>query len=361
MARVLFVSYTAEWTGPTKSLLLLLQHVRERFAVAVLTSEEGPFVDALRAEGIPVHVLRSLSKRSIPAMNGLIRREGFDLVYGNNHSGSSENAFIAAKIAGRPFVCHLRGLGDLREAREHLFLRFVDAIVAVSDACALSYRGRIPAEKVHVVHNGLDPSPFQGPVDGAREHLLEVTGLPEDATILVYVAHVRPLKGQDYCIRALARLAQDRPSARLVLIGALRDRGYLGLLQELIDHLDLGGHVTMLGYREDVPLLLRGGDIYMHSSDSEAHPRVVLEAMAAGLPVVAFDVGGIGETILDGETGYLVPPGDTEGLAGRALELARDPSLRRRFGALGRRRVELDFSPERTAEGVGRIIERVLR
>ncbi|MGH7525299.1 MAG: glycosyltransferase, partial [Gemmatimonadales bacterium] len=106
----------------------------------------------------------------------------------------------------------------------------------------------------------------------------------------------------------------------------------------------LGGRVRFLGQRKDVDALLAGSQLYLLVSNWEGFPRSILEAMRAGLPVVASAVGGSGESVGDGETGFLVPRGDTEGLRARIGQLLADPALRSRFGACGRNRYETRFT-----------------
>ena len=121
---LLFVSHCAEWTGPTNSLLHLLRYLDKRFDVAVLFPGHGLFSEALEGEGIAAISLPSLERRRIPDIYRLITTGGYDLVYGNNTNGGCRNALIAAKLAGVPFVCHVRGMAKRGEWRKFGFLRF---------------------------------------------------------------------------------------------------------------------------------------------------------------------------------------------------------------------------------------------
>ena len=109
--RILFFSHTADWVGTTNSLLLSLKYLRHRYDVAVLLPGKGLFSDALADEGIPFFSIPDATRGSILSISRLIRRERADVVYGNNRSGRSRNVFIAAKLAGKPFVCHVREMG----------------------------------------------------------------------------------------------------------------------------------------------------------------------------------------------------------------------------------------------------------
>ncbi len=114
--------------------------------------------------------------------------------------------------------------------------------------------------------------------------------------------------------------------------------------------------MSLLGFRRDIPELLRGSDLFVHTAVSDPHPRSVIEAMEMELPVVAFSVDGVSETVTDRETGYLAPMKDVSGLAQAISRLAKDPDLRRSMGKESRRRVESCFSAEAAAAKVAKII-----
>ena len=123
----------------------------------------------------------------------------------------------------------------------------------------------------------------------------------------------------------------------------------------------LQDRIHLLGLVRDIPELLASADIFLHTSKSEAHPRVLLEAMAAGLPVVAFSVEGNLETVVDGETGYLLPFGDIRGMAAAVRTLLESPELAAEMGRKGRERVRGNFTAAQTADRVALIIDGVLQ
>jgi glycosyltransferase involved in cell wall biosynthesis len=358
--RVLFVSHTARWAGPTNSLLLLLRDLRGRFDNHVLLPGEGAFTHVLRNEGVPFSSFATLSKGAIPRIVRLIRAQRIDLVYGNNTGGACRNALIAAKLARVPFICHIREMGRNGKGR-FSFLRFADATVAVSAACAASvpdFRGRTR----YVVHNGIEAASPGMDRLAARSHMDATTGTAANVPVIVTVSHLSARKGQAYAVRALARLVGDGIDAQLLLVGSPEfDPPYVEQLRALIRELALESRVTFTGFRRDVGHLLAGADLFIHTAIRDPHPRAVLEAMAAGLPVVAFAADGVAETVVPGETGELVAVGDVDGLAAATAGILRDPELTAELGRAGRERVERDFSAERTATDVGRIITSMLR
>ena len=357
MPKVLFVSYTADWTGPTNSLFLLLKYLRNRYTVAVLLPGKGLFSDALEGEGIPFFSLPRLTKWSIPSIYRLIRRERFDLVYGNTTHSSSRAAMAAAKLSGVRFVCHVREMSWGKSWRELGFLRLTDATIAVSEACSNSITRFVPRNRLHVVHNGVPISELGKQRESAQAYLRAEAGLSPDHVVIMSVGHICPRKGQEYAVAAFAMVIGEAPYLHLIMAGALdRDPSYVNKIECMIQDNGLSGRVSLLGFRRDISMLLRGSDLFVHTAISDPHPRSVIEAMEMELPVAAFAVDGVSETVTDRKTGYLAPMKDVSGLAQAIARLAKDPDLRQSMGKEARRRVESCFSAEAAAEKVAEIV-----
>ncbi|MDQ3350333.1 MAG: glycosyltransferase family 4 protein, partial [Acidobacteriota bacterium] len=190
-------------------------------------------------------------------------------------------------------------------------------------------------ESIAVIPNGVSPA-FLAPV----ERRLTVR------TILT-VANLRAEKSHETLLAAAAAMVGAHPELRFQIVG---DGPRRGELEQRSAALGLGAHVEFLGHREDVPALLAAADLFVLPSRSEAFPNGAIEAMAAGLPVVACAVGGLLDLIEDGRTGLLVPAGDAEAL-GRALEsLVTQPERANAMGAAARRAVEQQYSFDRMVD-----------
>jgi glycosyltransferase involved in cell wall biosynthesis len=225
--------------------------------------------------------------------------------------------------------------------------RWSRAVVAVSEALRQAWLadGRLDPRLLRVVHNGVDVAAFEPrPQDraAARRRL----GWAEDEAGIVTVAVLRPGKGIDVLLAALAR--RD-VRARLLVVG---DGPLRGELAAAAGGLGLSHRVHFVGHRDDVPLWLAAGDVFAHPSLEDAFPTVLLEAMAAGLAVVASRVGGVPEIVADGVTGLLVRAGDAEDLARALAEVLARPEERRAMGEAGRTRARERFS---TAAWVARL------
>ena len=220
---------------------------------------------------------------------------------------------------------------------QRLAYRCATRVVANSPAAAgyLATEG-VPNSRVSVISNGLDVHAYAEP---ARR---------ERVTRVITVANLRPEKSHETLIAAAALLARDCPDVRYVIVGDGARRAELAAVARTrgVDHI-----IDFLGHREDVPALLAAADVFVLPSRSEAFPNGAIEAMAAGLPVVASAVGGLLDLIESGRTGILVPPSDAEALAAALRSLHGSPAKARAIGAAARREVLSRYSFERMVRG----------
>jgi glycosyltransferase involved in cell wall biosynthesis len=375
MARLLFISHTAEISGPTYRLVALLKRLRQDHELAVAAPRPGPLFDALEPLGvaaiIPEHY--GLTRRSLPWLCRLILREKFDLLYGNNYSSEARNALLAAKLTGRPFIWHINEMlkpGRAAHWRKVIFLRLADALIADSQACARSVAYHVPGRTVHQIYNGIELGEYDFDRQSARRYVTEALGIPADHQVVIHAGIVCARKGQAFGVQAAIHLLQLRigddprviPNLSFVFLGDLEtEPAYVQSLRQAISQAGLEGSILLPGFRDDFNILLAGGDVFLHTALRDPHPLVVLSAMAARLPVVAFGVDGVVEEVADGETGYLAPSGDVDALVKALAACLGDPTLRQRMGAAARRRVESLFSADETARKIGQVIDSTLR
>ena len=199
----------------------------------------------------------------------------------------------------------------------------------------------IPAPRLQLIYNGVDlPAP---PDAATRAKTRTSLGLAADALVLITVANLIPYKGHLDLLEALAHAGDALPAGwRLLCAG--RDEGYGAELRRHAERLGLRDRVLWLGGRSDIPHLLGAADIGVLASHEEGFSNAILEAMAAGLPMIATDAGGNAEAVLDGTTGYVVPRRQPQALAAAIRRLAGDAGLRHRLGMAGRERVAAQFT-----------------
>jgi glycosyltransferase involved in cell wall biosynthesis len=212
-------------------------------------------------------------------------------------------------------------------------------------ACTVCRAGRVA-----VVHNGVEMAE-PGLVDPHME------ALGREGPVICALTQLRPGKGLETLLDAMPEVLTHHPSAQLAIVGEGPD---LQALQARASMRGIPDAINFLGWRADTLGMLRGATIFAHPSWAESFPYVILEAMSAALPIVASDVGGIGEALVDGESGLLVEPADSSALAGALRDLLGDPERQTRIGRAARSRVERCFTQASMIEGTIDVYDKVL-
>jgi glycosyltransferase involved in cell wall biosynthesis len=259
---------------------------------------------------------------------------------------------LAARLAAVPVrIASRRDMGDLRSPAQNWVERraygLARCVVANCDAVRTELVSQgIPNHKIVRIYNSVDLARFKGDSAFCREEVLRTLGLPPDADLkfVTMVANFR-LAAKDHgtFLQAARMVRQEVPNVVFVLAG----EGELQTdMKTLAQKLGIESGVRFIGSCPQMPALLFISDVCVLSSKSEGFPNVILEYMASGRPVVATDVGGVREAVVDGETGHLVGPGDGAAMAARILSLLRDPRKAAAMGKQGRERAQAHFSPQ---------------
>ncbi len=348
---------------------MLAETGRYQLSVACLDQSGvlGSELEALglaSGEGYPLTRFYDLNALSqLQRFSGMLRRERVEIV--QTHDFYS-NVFgqIGAALAQVPVrIAAKREIDGVRtppqERVELLAYRLAHAVVANSDAVAAHLaRGGAPERKIVVIRNGLDltrlsPDPALG-----RSELRASLRLPPDSPFVLIVANMRlPVKDHPTFLRAARRVHERLPAAVFVLAG---EGELTGQLQQLAADLGIGPVTHFVGQCQKLADLIGAADVCVLSSRSEGFSNAILEYMGGSRPVVATDVGGTREAVIDGETGFLVPAGDDEAMAARILELLENPPLAARMGARGRQIVEERFSCDAQLKATEELYARLL-
>lgn len=319
---------------------------QSKFDVTVCFSwTEGPVSEMYRQKGIEVfHLGHRPTYRVIWRLWKLLSRRHFDSmdIYGLRINIIGR---ILGSLSGhRVIITSQRSVDDWRRLwhiwldrlTSHWVTLYISNIYA--SAKRLQEREKVPHSRIQVIHNGIDITPFAQAQVGLVRRQLAIETI---SAVITCVANFREVKGHRILIDAVAALHAQNPDSYLWLVGD-------GPLRSETEHqvrvLGLEGAVKFLGQRSDVPHILADTDIFVLASLWEGMPGVILEAMAARLPVVATSVGGIPEVVVHGQTGYLVPPTDPQALAAALTRLLEDKRLRLEMGRAGHRRVRSHFS-----------------
>ncbi|HWY85081.1 MAG TPA: glycosyltransferase, partial [Gemmataceae bacterium] len=339
---------------------------RLRF-VFICLDELGTLGEQLRSEGFPVHVLArrpGVDWRCIAGLGGLLRRERVDLVHAHQYTPFfySLTARLLVRRLGIMFTEHGRHYPDYPRKKRiwinRLLLTRRDRVVGVGQAVrtALIDNEGIPQERIAVIYNGINIRSFQLRAE-EREKVRWELGFSDHDFLIIQVARLDYLKDHATAIRTMVRVVHNCPTARLLLVG---EGPELSKIQQQVRKSGLEKHIHLLGLRTDIARLLAAADMFLLTSISEGIPVTLLEAMAAGLPLVATRVGGVSEVIIDGETGLLAPAREDAQLAEHVVCLARQRETRIRFGKAGIKRAEDKFSEQEMHAGYLRSYQEML-
>jgi glycosyltransferase involved in cell wall biosynthesis len=293
----------------------------------------------LRRQGKIWGILRYLLRFPIEVwgLMRLFRRHRVDLVHAN--SLFAFQAVVAARLSGRPVLWHFNDMALPRSLCTFVTKCFgpLATIRAYSSRNVLRFHRDRDGAKIAFLHPPVDLDRFK-PASAEREDA--------GALRLIAVGNVNPLKGYHDLITALAELGGLDMPWRLDIAGAKLEtaQDYLAELEAAIARHGLRERITFLGAVDDVAALLPGHDIFVMCSRSESGPMVLLEAMACGLPPVASDVGFVREVVTDGESGLIVPPGDSRALAAAIRRMIEDVSFRRGAAAKARDAIGHDYT-----------------
>ena len=326
-----------------------------RLHISVCCLKQGGYYkERIRALGVPMcdgllaHRFDALAFRRFAR---LLRESRVDVVETFAHPNTVIFSFLARQRRLVPAVVvshHAMGSAYQHRVlpRSVLpLLRRMDLHIAVAEVqkrYMVEIEG-LPEDRIRVIYNGVDTMAYRPGTPDERSAARRMLGVPTGGTVLMTVGSLKPLKGIDVLLRAVAPVLRTGDDVRLVLVGEGPDRA---ALETLSRELGVADRVVFAGLRDDVDAVLRAADVFVLSSHTEALPTVILEAAASGLPVIATQVGGVPELVEPGRSAIVVPPGDEGALRGALERVLSNAPLRASLGARGRAIVEERFRIE---------------
>jgi len=265
-------------------------------------------------------------------------------------------AALAGNIVRVPMVItSRRALGThqdrywILKPLDHIANRLSHRVIVNSKAVwkDIVERDHIDESKLFLIYNGVDSAPFKRALRN-REEIRQEMGIDPNEKVIIIIANLIQYKGHSDFIRAASRIVKEFPAARFLIVG--EDRGTKDDLESDILELGFSTQVKFLGQRKDIPRLMTSSDLSVLPSHEEGFSNVILESMAAGLPVVATRVGGNSEAVVNGVTGWLVPPHCPDALYTKILDLLKDPVRAKEWGMRGRERIERMFTIQKMVE-----------
>lgn len=305
----------------------------------------------LRALQSAVNFLRMVAVRPWYWMR-VLRAERIDAVHLNNSSGGDADLVLAAKFLRIPVIAHQRGFPPRFGRFERMLARRMNCIIAVSDVIKEHMVGLgLTEERVVRIHDGIELSRLEqsrSPADIKHE-----LGLSGGELVVGMLGNVKFWKGQRVLVKAIPLVLEKFPMTRFVFVGTVADEHYKRDLDAMIDALGINDRVIFTGYRPDAIDLIAAMDVVVHASvEAEPFGLVVLEAMGKGVPIVATDLGGPKETVIDGVTGRLFESGNPRSLADAIHSFLENQSLRRTVGKAGINHVQATFSAQKNVQDI---------
>lgn len=351
--KILHTNFHRGWGGQSNRILTECRGLVELGHEVTLAVPEGSAL-AQRAAGTGIRVFTGAQftrgfrpikvSRDVRKLRALLRREKFDVIHTHGSQDSWAVTFALADFRPRPVV--LRTRHNVFPIRDHFLNRklygsWTDGLVCISEAiveyCAA--KPYLRRENLTLIHSAVDAARFDGPKDRAP---LGTFGVG-DRRVAIVTGRLRGEKGHVHLIDAMPRIVGECPDFLLLIVGSgsLEDE-----LKRRVRDRGVESNVVFTGFRTDVPALLAAADLFIMPSISEGLGTAILEAGAAGLPIVSTRVGGIPDIVKDGESGLLVPPGDAAALADAVIRMNRDPDFAASCGRAARRHVHENFSEE---------------
>lgn len=351
---ILYIHGITEIGGAERELLTLVDALpRFGYHPVVVCPDEGPFVEELTRRGMETrrapmppwrklfaYPMRSTAVRRLREVIVAVRPA---LLHVNDIWWLPQTRRAAAGCAGSriPIIAHVRQEIKPAKARRYDLDR-ADLVLPVSRQIQRSLEaGGVRPERLRVLYSGLDLTLVPDRADG-RETRTRF-GIPQDAPLAGTVGNLFPRKGYEVMLRALPKILAAAPETHYLIVGS-GEATYERTLRALVTSLGVERRVHFAGFQGSVYPCLAALDVYVHPALMEGFGIAVLEAMAMRRPVVATSTGGLPEIVQEGETGLLVPPGDSEALGRAVSALLKDPSRRQALGRAGRARVESCFT-----------------
>jgi L-malate glycosyltransferase len=345
--------------GSERNIANLLRQVdRNQFEVCVACFKFGPLAERMISEGYEIHKMTSekffslSSLKNLMDLKALIKKKNISLIV-TYHESSDFLGLLLSKMCRIPVIANRRDMGFQVRMKHKIAYRalgrYFDLNIVVCRAIQeeMEKNKWFPAGKIKCIYNGVDTTLFR--TTSVRTGIRKDIGIPEGYLVVGVVANLRSVKGIRYFIEAASLIRRRKKEVAFIIIGEdMHEPGCTKKeLLELAGELSVADRMCFLGARKDIAELMKIIDVGVLPSLSEGFSNVVLEFMACGKPVVATDVGGNREAVAHGETGFLVAPGDSSGLAGAILRLLEKEDERNKFGAEGRARVEEFFELSR--------------
>jgi len=373
--KILHIHVLPVITGSGINTILTMNGLKHKYQMEMACAPGGPLVDLAEEHGIPVRPIKNFVSEVAPFKDlhalwqvyRLLHKGKYDLIHTHNSKGGFIGRLAAMLAGGIPVIHGVHGYAFHKNEpwlRRTLFFlleffarNWSARVICISQPLVdLWVKQRLTSpEKIRKIYSGIDVQEFKQ--FDKRDVVRQELGLQPDAIAIGQVSKLWEGKGHIDIIAACPDIVKALPGAKVFFIG---DGPIRNKLENIVLKKGLQDRIIFLGHRDDVAEVTSALDIAILASYYEGMGRVILEAMAVGLPVVATRVGGIVDLVVDQQTGLLVDPHSPEQLTENIIRLAQDPALRKRMGDAGRRRVDNKFSVDTMIAQIDSVYQEVL-
>lgn len=373
--RIFYLEAGSGFGGSANALANLINNLdRDRFVPSVVVKNYGSQIGKIRnAEilkltdykepeklsnfGFFVYFIMKLFQEATK-IYFIIKKSKISLVHVNTNIISGIPAIIASKVSGIPCVCHIRQTRQLIK-RERIFAKLVDKFIVLNKTVFEMLKKEIPESKISIIYDGLDLETFQNTEIGIFKKEFNLDG----ASVVGMIGRIVEGKGHREFILVAKEVLIKKNNTVFLIVGDSKGSNdtYYNCVKDLVKTESLEKNVIFTGWRNDIKNVISDFDILIQCSTfPEGLPNVIIEAMASEKPVVATNIAGSSDIILNGETGFLVPPADIKAMAEKIIYLLDNPSLANIMGHKGRKRVEELFDIRKTVRSLENVYESLL-
>lgn len=362
-----FSSFGQTGRGGQESIFYLTSNLNKNFfnPHVIVPTLKGGLASRLQEHGLDVNVIKFpkvfnhqliLKGKSFCKLLNLIERHEVDII----HTDGPRNTFyagIAAKIKRIPLIWHVRVSN--RDRYDRFLYKLSSRIIVVADALRERFYWGDKNNKITTIYNGVDLSKFKARV--SSDIIRKRYKIGNEELLICTTARIEPMKGQKYLVEACASLKNKIDDFRILLVGEIVDDTYMRKCQDIAKQAGILNRLIFTGHINDVGQVLNESDIFVLPSLSEAFPRSLLEAMATAKGVIATNVGGNAEAVVDNVSGIIVPPLNSSALAEKIYFLWKHSKLRLKIGIEARIRVLKFFGIHKNVQKIESLYRDILK
>jgi len=375
--KILFYESSPGFGGSANALSLLVNNLdRKIFHPVVVIKNYGPKIERIKDAEIiklkdysepkelsAMRFMKFFIKHVIPEtlkLYFIIRSKKIFLTHNNTNINLGTPAILASKLAGVPCICHIRETRKLIK-REKILAKLVSKFIVLNKNAYELYRQDIKEDKLSIIYDGIDLEEFNNLSSDNFRNEFSLNNNPVVGT----VGRIVEGKGQKEFIVSAREVLKIHPEAKFVIVGEAKggEDGYCKEIKDFVNKENLKEHIIFTGWRNDIKNVISNLDIFVFTSTTypEGLPNSIIEAMALRKPVVSTDIPGPRDIVIDKETGFLVPPGDTKAMSEKINYLLANKEAYRKMGEAGRIRAEELFNIKLCAKRLEELYESLLQ